>query len=565
MAREEGMGDVVRQLHHLTNSLDSSVKEQALLTQEMKDFRTSMPAIIRHPMQTTLNQLRSEMVSTFGAFANSYQKSTLSFGQTATEAAHMFGSNMDKAVGGFENIMRTNVTMLEGGLRGASKETQLLILRTQALGQDTVRMGSFLRGLTVTLGMNSAQVGEAAEFTRQLSNTYQISSERLIAAIEALAPQVKDAAALLGGGGGLAKSVEMAVATFGAGSEGLISSFTNALLDSGLQGTMQATLSNLQGMRQDIITGKGGPGAIIDAAKTSGARFQHIVDAVKGTGGDTLLALNILEQQYGKVAVQGAKLWGMFRNLTPEQLKLSKKQFETQVKFNDTLGLLYKEIVTPIKAWIADLPWKDFFALIKENMPLLKKLAAMVVIFGGIMFILGVIMTVMTVIASIIGSILGTLAGILAFAASWAIPALITWLATGMPKSFGELVDNLNSLVTTINGFVNSKGVRRFMNDPIKEVQFKAGEMLGAGTRDQREYQTMIEIAATSKLMLEQTELGIRLRTEDAEEERRHVALLREDVREQQEFNNSLWSQIMHNTFGVDSPAERAGHRMRGG
>ena len=185
-------------LRGLNDSIRRSTKQETLTSRNLQNLRAGLPAFFMQPMQALQGVIVNELVVSIREFGDTFQRQSLQFGMSVREVANLSGKYTDH-IGGFTNTMASRLSMLDNGLRGYGKEVGLLTTRAAALRGDAQGVAKFLRRLTLNLALNSNAVGEVAENTRQLSNTFGISAERLIAAEEGLNPSVRSLAGFMGG------------------------------------------------------------------------------------------------------------------------------------------------------------------------------------------------------------------------------------------------------------------------------------------------------------------------------------------------------------------------------
>lgn len=417
----------------LKETLRASQKAEIGVQRSMNQLRAGLPLFLLEFTTAMKGLLLTEFKTSLLEVGEIFQRSTLQFGMTVSEVANMNGK-LGEQVGGFTTTMASRLAMVGEGLQGYGKEVALLTSRSAALGEGQVQTARFLKSLTVHLGMNVKAVNAAAEMTRVFSNTFNISSQKLIQAVETLNPSVKTLAAFMGGGEGLVASVQKAVAFLGPGSEGLVASFVNAFASPTTRGAIEAQLMGISGARRGILGGGGAD--LIQTIEKVGERFMPMLKSIQDSGGDIGIGFEILRKVFGETAVTGTKLYLLLKNMTPAQRKIATKQLEVETKFNETLGMLYQEAILPLKEFITSLPWKEFFGYMKENMPILKTIAITVAS-------LAAILTAGSIIKFLLSGVLSVLAFVVNTVIFVALPIILAYMAANY--FFGTTIKDILS------------------------------------------------------------------------------------------------------------------------
>jgi len=277
------------------------------------------------------------------------QNSALQLGMEVDEVIGKFPGDMSTAMGGFTANLKTTMQQTDIGMKDLGKHTSIAAARTEALGGNTTGLIRAQRRMETHLGMDAAAVDKSSKNMVLLSQQYGISTDRLVAGLDALASNFGTFAAL-GIGEDMTNAVTEFTAQAGAGNEKLVAQFTKSLTAVGGAAVSQAVLGGVQDIQHEVMTGNVNANMLREAAMKQGSRLQGIVSEMQSNGVNMTVAMDQLGRLYGEGAVAALQLFKQQEAMTDEQ----RKEVEISQEWNKTLTLLKDEIMTPIKVSLSE-------------------------------------------------------------------------------------------------------------------------------------------------------------------------------------------------------------------
>ena len=335
-----------------TKTLEESNKLEEDLAKNLKDIYTNAPQIWQNPMEALTAAIKRDLVATLTNTINALQKNSLRFGRNTKEMLTEMDGMFNDLPGGFEELMQTRFTLLDAGLRDATKQTQIMVTRSQHLGGDFRRLAKHVRVLDTTMGLNRDELSESSQNTRGLSKQFKISMDALAAAVDSLPNALKVAAGVLGAGAGLDKNTKYLAGVLGAGNEELIATFMEGFL--GAENMSKALIGGVYDLRQAMFDGNADEKTGLEAALKLGLKYDNMLAQMRLSGVDDALIVKVLHDLFGKAGETASLIKAEFDSMTDAERDLAKKDREMNENFNKTLQGLWDTTIKPIKVWIAE-------------------------------------------------------------------------------------------------------------------------------------------------------------------------------------------------------------------
>ena len=346
-ASEKTLGGVMGDMHNAIGSLGGK------FSNDIKNFASPMNLLstaLREGFQTAMET----------------QNSALQLGMQVDDVIGKFPGDMSTAMGGFTANLKTTMQQTDLGMKKLGQNTTMAAARTEALGGNTAGLIRAQRRMETHLGMDAKAVDNSSKNMVLLSQQYGISTDRMVAGLDALASNFGTFAAL-GIGEDMTNAVTEFTAKMGAGNEKLVSEFTKSLTAVGGASVSQAVLGGVQDIQHEVMTGNVNANMLREAAMKQGSRLQGIVSEMQSNGVNMTVAMDQLGRLYGQGAVAALQLFKKQEAMTDEQ----KKQVAVSEDWNNTLTILKDEIMTPIKVSLSKhIP--DLIEKIKPLVPILQ-------------------------------------------------------------------------------------------------------------------------------------------------------------------------------------------------
>ncbi len=298
-----------------------------------------------------LDLLRSALLTGVSQ-SDQYQEAALRLGTDVNKVVASFPGDMAHATGGFVAAMDSTFKQMDMGMSNLGAHTSMAAVRTAALGGDVNSLIKTQRGMQTHLGMNEHAVNNSSKRMIELSQQYNISSDRLVASLDALAAS-QNMMAALGIGEEVNNSVMELTAKMGAGNEKLIAKFTNSLLATGSASVQHAVLGGIQDLQSAMLQGNVSTDQLEKGMLEQGRRLQGIVSQMQADGVQMNVAMEQLSSLYGPGAQAALQLAKSYDNMTPEQIAKQDRLAKIQEDWGNTLSTLKEEILTPIKIAIS--------------------------------------------------------------------------------------------------------------------------------------------------------------------------------------------------------------------
>jgi len=285
--------------------------------------------------------------------ADQTQQSALRMGSNVTEVIRSYPGDFANATGGFANNITAAFKQADIGMRDLDSDTAKLASRTATLNGNLDGLVRAQRRMQTHLGLNAKQVGELSRDMITLSDQYNISTDRLVTALDSLSEHFGTMAAL-GISQGVQKSVIELTAKYGAGNEKLITQFTGALMKTGGDAVSQAVIGGVHDLQNAVLGGTASTADIERGMLDQGRKYLEHVRQMQQNGAQMNVALDTLKTIYGPGAEAAMALAQNYDNMTPSQLEEMRVNTKITEEWGKTLTVIKEEILSPIKTALAE-------------------------------------------------------------------------------------------------------------------------------------------------------------------------------------------------------------------
>jgi len=285
--------------------------------------------------------------------AEETQIAALRMGSNVSEIIKSYPGDFANATGGFANNITATFKQADIGMKDLDLDTAKLASRTATLNGNIDGLVKAQRRMQTHLGMNSTQVGESSRKMMILSDQYNISTDRLVTALDSLSEHFGTMAAL-GISQGVQDSVMELTAKYGAGNEKLITQFTGALMKTGGDAVAHAVVGGVHDLQNAVLAGTASTAQIERGMLDQGRKYLDHVRQMQANGAQMNVALDTLKQIYGPGAEAAMALAQAYDNMAPAELEEMRVNNKLSEEWGNALSVIKEEILSPIKTALAE-------------------------------------------------------------------------------------------------------------------------------------------------------------------------------------------------------------------
>lgn len=311
-------------------------------------------------MEGLSSQIRQAM-----GFADKAQKASLALGQTFGETNSQLGGTMEGLRGDINQRFGAAIAGLEAGLQGNTAGVARLINQQQLTGTQSAQTAAAFANLESSLQLSRDQTNNLSNSLIETGAEYQISTDKLVGAIEAL-KETFPAQALAGMGDKVMGAVAGLQGELGPQLAGPLQSVMKMVMDTSMDGYERLTKLGIGDVRERLAAAKSSAEAqqiLKDAFVTASDNFKSVAgDASKG-----FFQIGVASEIFGNQAIQ---LTTVADNLGQRV----KKEGEDAADFGMTLANLKAEILVPFQEALA-----KFYPIIVKSFDALSLVARRVV------------------------------------------------------------------------------------------------------------------------------------------------------------------------------------------
>lgn len=298
-------------------------------------------------------------------FADNAQKASLALGQTFGETNEQLGGTMQGLRGDINQRFGAAIAGMEAGLQGNTAGVARLINQQQLTGTAYGQTAKAFAGLESSLGLSRDQTNNLSNSLIETGAEYQISTDKLVGAIDAL-KETFPAQALAGMGDKVMGAVAGLQGELGPQLAGPLQSVMKMVMDTSMEGYEKLTNLGIGDVRERLSAAKDSAEAqqiLKEAFVTASDRFK----GVAGDASDGFFMIGEAANIFGSNAIQ---LTTIADNLGQRV----KKEGEDAADFGMTLSNLKAEILVPLQEALS-----KFYPIIVKSFNALSLVARRVI------------------------------------------------------------------------------------------------------------------------------------------------------------------------------------------
>jgi len=330
----------------------------------------------------TIGAAMDTLGAAFGS-ANELQKRNLAIGGTLAGTMSAQSATVDQLSGGmvgYTNALEIATSKQEAGLNNSSAAMNKMIAGAKATGQNEKALIASMQQLERSGEYSAEQQDHLANRLNSLGQSFGISSEQMVGALNKTAGKLIGLANVIGGGAKTQEAVAVAMAALGPGGADMAGQLLQSLSDGGSM--IKAQLLGVTNERRALMQGEASAG--IDMLIKSGEQSQKILDKFS-QGTDKAFGAAMATQIYGKDVLLASQALNKFN---AEAQKWADKQgstFSTQKALQEAYQAnLLKEkeaneafkaswesfkdrVISPLQRWATGAATK-IFALLENDL-----------------------------------------------------------------------------------------------------------------------------------------------------------------------------------------------------
>ena len=280
------------------------------------------------------------------AFSDNAQKASLALGQTYSQTKDKLAPAMDGLRGDLNEKFAAGIAGMEAGMQGNTKGLAKLINQQRLTGTQSANTSRAIAGLEAGLDLSRDQTNNLAESLVQTGNEYGVSTDKLVAAVDALKATFP-AQALAGMGDKVMGAVTNLQAELGPQLAGPLNNVMKMVLDTTFEGQERLTKLNIGGVREQLANARDATHAqeiLSEAFKTASQSFKSIAAGA----GDNFLSIAAANEVFGEQSMAFTTIAAGFGDRV--------KQEGTQaLDFGATLETVRKEVFLPLQETFASM------------------------------------------------------------------------------------------------------------------------------------------------------------------------------------------------------------------
>jgi len=264
-------------------------------------------------------------------------------------------ANLEQGFTGYAMAVGVAADAFDAGLNTNNQEIGRLILSNKLTEKGGKQLAKSLRTNTIGLGYTDEQMSTLSNTTLKLQQTYGVTSQELMSALQALGERLADFGAL-----GIADEASEAAMQMGAmigkGGEKMGAQILAAATAADKLGQMSAL--GVAKSREKFLSGQGDTMMnAIDLMLDVGEQSTKVVDRWTKNSKVPMKMLDSANKTYGGIITKAAKFnkaflekyAGMTRSEIKEKIKLQLAEVEVNKKFTETWDNVKAKIVGPLK------------------------------------------------------------------------------------------------------------------------------------------------------------------------------------------------------------------------
>ena len=286
---------------------------------------------------TAVDALKNTMRESM-AFADNAQKASLALGQTFQDTNTSLGGTIEGLRGDMNERFAAAVAGMEAGLQGNTAGIARLVNQQRLTGTQSANTAKAFAGMEAALGLSREQTNNLASTLIQTGAEYQISTDNLVGALDALKASFP-AQALAGMGDKVQGAMVQLQAELGPQMAGPLSNVMKMVMDTSMEGYEKLTMLGIGDVRERLSAAQ----SATEAQEILKQAMVTASDNFKGVAGDAsegFHQIGIATELFGQNAID-------FTTVTANFGVRVKKENAEADKFAQTLSTLRSEILQP--------------------------------------------------------------------------------------------------------------------------------------------------------------------------------------------------------------------------
>lgn len=274
------------------------------------------------------------------SFSDSAQKASLALGQTYSQTRDTLAPAMENLRGDLNEKFAAAIAGMEAGLQGNTAGIARLINQQRLTGTQSANTAKALAGLEAGLDLSRDQTNNLAESLIQTGNEFQVSTDELVKAVDALKATFP-AQALAGMGDKVMGAVASLQAELGPQLAGPLNNVMKMVLDTSFEGQERLTRLNIGGVREQLSAAKDAAQAqeiLSNAFRTASESFESIA----GNAETNFISLAAANEVFGEQSINFTTIAAAFGDRV-------RTEGQEAVNFGDTLANIRKEVFVPLQ------------------------------------------------------------------------------------------------------------------------------------------------------------------------------------------------------------------------
>ena len=289
-----------------------------------------------------MDSLKSAITESF-AFAQRAEKSTLALGMSFGQASDQLGGQMKGLRGDLNERFAGAVAGLEAGLQGNTAGIGKLINQQRLTGTSSAQTAAAFAKMEMSMGLSREATNKLASDMVEMGAEYQISTDKLVGAINMMAESFP-AQKLAGMGAEVNAAVAGLQAELGPAMSGPLNNVMKMIMDTSMDGYQKLTQLGIGSVREQLAAAKSQEEAqtiLKSAIETASNNFKSVVgDASQG-----FFQIGVASEIFGKSAMDLTTIQDAFgQRVAVEQ--------DQMADFGNQLSVMKDEILLPLQqAW----------------------------------------------------------------------------------------------------------------------------------------------------------------------------------------------------------------------
>jgi hypothetical protein len=277
-------------------------------------------------------------------FADKAQKASLALGTTFEDTRESLGGTMEGLRGDINQRFAAGIAGMEAGLQGNTAGVARLVNQQMLTGTAYQQTAKAFASLEVGMNLSRDETNVLASNLVETGNKYEISTDKLVGAIEAL-KSTFPAQQLAGMGKEVMGAVTMLQAELGPQMSGSLNKIMTMIFDTTDEGYNRMAKLGIVDIRERLSAGKTAE-ANLSILKEGIIKANASFKAVAGDASKGFFKIGVATKTFGAAALE--------TTVVAAQLgKRVAKEGEQAVDFGKTLANLKREILVPFQEGLA--------------------------------------------------------------------------------------------------------------------------------------------------------------------------------------------------------------------